>query len=220
MPHGVTCAQHRGVVKGPARILQYLLPEAPYDVVLIDLLQLLQSRHGSRYVLVCVDHLTKFVALAPLKDKTATVVAHALVTHLFCPFSTPRVIMSENGAEFRNAMVSEICSQFGVKEILTAYYPAPNGLAEMANRKILEVLRPIVNELLDNWEDWLPHVAASLNSSSNDSTGKSLYYILFGIEKRLPYDLLTSPQQPVYNADNYTQQHMLFWGENTLQGQK
>ncbi len=74
--------------------------------------------------------------------------------------------MSDNGAEFRNAAVSEICSQFGIEQTFTAaYHPASNGLVERANRKFLEVLRPIVNEPLDNWQDWLPHVAASLNSS-------------------------------------------------------
>ncbi len=86
---------------------------------------------------VCVDHLMRYVVLAPLKDKTATEMAEALVTHLFCPFSTPRVILNDNGAEFRNAVVSEIYSQFGIKETLTgAYHPASNGLVERANRKI------------------------------------------------------------------------------------
>ncbi len=141
----ITCAQHEGVVKGPAPILHYLLSEVPWDIS-IDLLQLPQSHHGSRYLLVCVDHLTRLVVLAPLKNKTATVVAHALVTHLICPFSTPRVILSDNGAEFQDAVVSEICSQFGIKQTFTAaYHPASNGFLEMANRKILEVLRPIVN---------------------------------------------------------------------------
>ncbi len=172
-------------MKGPAPILQYLLPEAPWDVFSIDLLQLPKSHHGSRCLLVCVDHITRFVVLAPFKDKTATVVAYALVTHLFCPFSTPRVILSDKGAEFRKAVVSEICSQFRIKQTFTAaYHPVSKGLVERANRKILEVLRPIVNELLNNWEDWLLHVAASLNSSINHSTGKSPHYILFGVEKK------------------------------------
>ncbi len=71
---------------------------------------------------------------------------------------------------------------FGAQEgryftFTAAYHPVSNGLVERANIKILEVLRPIVNELLDNWEDWLPHAAASLNSSVSDSTGKSLHII-------------------------------------------
>ncbi len=95
--------------------------------------------------------------------------------------------MSDNGAEFRNAVVAEICSQFGISQTFTAaYHPASNGVVERANRKILEVLRLIVSDLLDNWEDWLPQIAASINSSVNDSTGKSPPYILFGVEKRLP----------------------------------
>ncbi len=65
-----------------------------------------------------------------------------------------------------------------------------------------------MNDLPDNWEDWLPHVAASINSSVHDSTGKSPHYILFGVEKRLPYDLLTSTPQPVYNIENYSQQQI------------
>ncbi len=90
----------------------------------------------------------------------------------------------------------------------------------MYHPNILEVLRPIVNELLDNWQDWLPHVAASLNSSVSDSTGKSQQYILHGVEKRLPYDLLRSTKQPVYNTDNYTQQTVECFAENTLQCEK
>ncbi len=86
-------------------------------------------------------------------------------------------------AEFRNTVVAEICSQFGITQTFTAaYHPASNGLVERANRKILEVLRPTVKDLLDYWKDWLPHIAALINSSINDSTGKSPHYILFGVE--------------------------------------
>ncbi len=118
-------------------------------------------------------------------------------------------MLSDNEAEFRNVVVAEICSKFGITQTFTgAYHPASNGLVERANRKILEVLSPIVNYLLDNWEDWLPHVAASINSSVNYSTGKSPHYILFGVEKRPPYDLLNSTPQPVYKIENYSRQQI------------
>ncbi len=63
-------------------------------------------------------------------------------------------MLSDNGAEFRNAVVAQICSKFGMIQTFTAaYHSASSGLVERANRKILEVHRPIVNDLLDNWED-------------------------------------------------------------------
>ncbi len=77
------------------------------------------------------------------------------------------------------------------------YHPASNGLVERANRKILEVLRPVVVELLETWEDWLPQVAARINSSVCESTGKSSHFILFGVDIRLSYDLLTGTHSPV-----------------------
>ncbi len=200
----VKCAQNKGSVPRPAPILEYPPPDRPWDVVSIDLLQLPASNQGSKYLLVCVDHLSRYVVLAPIKDKSANSVAHALITRLFCPYSTPRVLLSDNGAEFRNQLLSEICTQFGIKQSFTvSYHPASNGLVERANRKILDVLRPVVCGLLHTWEDWLPHVAASINSSVCESTGQSPHFILFGVEQRLPYDLLSTFSTPVYNVDDY-----------------
>ena len=205
----VKCAQHKGTVPKPAPILQYPPPEGPWDVVAIDLLQLPASHQGSRYVLVCVDHFSRYVVLAPLPNKTADAVAHALITHLFCPYSTPRVLLSDNGAEFRNALLKEICNQFQIKQTFTVtYHPSSNGLVERANRKIIEVLRPIVGRFVDTWEDWISHVAASINSNVCESTGKTPYFILYGKEKRLPYDLLEQPQKPVYNMEDYSRRQL------------
>ncbi len=81
----VQCGQHKGTVPKPAPILQYPPPAGPWDVVAIDLLQLPASNQGSRYLLVCVDHFSRFVILEPLQNKTAEAVVHVLIPNLFCP---------------------------------------------------------------------------------------------------------------------------------------
>ncbi len=205
----VKCAQHKGTVSRPAPIFEYPPPDRPWDVVSIDLLQLPASHQGSRYLLVCVDHLSRYVVLAPVKDKSAKSVAHALITHLFFPFSTFKVLLSDNGTEFRNQLSEEICKQIGIKQCFTvSYHPASNGLKGRANRKILDVLRPVVSGLQHTWEDWLAYVAASINSRVCESTGQSPHYIIFGFEKRLPYDLLSSSHSRVYNVDDYAKSQL------------
>ncbi|MPC13346.1 hypothetical protein E2C01_006078 [Portunus trituberculatus] len=62
--------------------------------------------------------------------------------------------------------------------------------------------------LHDNWEDWIPHVAAYINGSVCESTRKTSHYILYGVDKKLPYDLLAGPSKPVYNTDDYSSQHL------------
>ncbi len=100
-----------------------------------------------------------------MKDKSVKSVAHALITHLICPFSTPRVLLGDNGTEFRKQLLEELCKQFGIKQCFAvSYHPASNGLVERTNRKILDVMRPVVSGLQHTWEDWLAYVAASINS--------------------------------------------------------
>ncbi len=133
----------------PALILDYSPPVRPGDVVSIDFLQLPVSDRGSKYLLVCVDHLSWYIALASLKYRLTKSVAHSLVTHLFCARTTPRVLLSDNETKFRNQLLEEISKKFGVKHgFIVSYHPAINGLVERTNRKILELFRPVVGELL------------------------------------------------------------------------
>ncbi len=137
----LSCYEIKGTTQ-TAPILEYPLADGPFDVVGIDLLQLPRSIQGSIYVLVCVDHFSRFTVLASLPNKSATAVAHAIVSHLICPYTTPRVPLSDNGTEFKNQVLRDICTQFSIQQtFITSYHPVSNGLVERANRKILEILR-------------------------------------------------------------------------------
>ncbi len=104
-----SCAETKGTTT-TAPILEYPLPAGPFDFVGIDLLQLPRSIQGSIYALVCVDHFSRFTVLAPLLNKSATAVAHAIVSHLICPYTSPCVLLSDNGTEFKNQVLQEICT--------------------------------------------------------------------------------------------------------------
>ena len=101
---------------------------------------------------------------------------------------------------------SKICQQFHITQsFITAYHPASNGLVERTNRKILEILRNLVGKFHESWQDWLPHVAACINATINSSTGKSPHSIIYGSDKRFPYDIFDQPSIPVYSVDDYVQ---------------
>ncbi len=124
---------------------------------------------------------------------------HLLLVSFVCTHK----LLSDNGAEFHNGLVAEICSQYNIKQTFTVtYHPASSGLVERAKRKILDALRPVVNSLHGNWDDWLSHIAACINSSVSESTGKPPHYILYGA------DILANPQKPVYNTGSYAKQYM------------
>ncbi len=197
----LSCAE----TKGTTQTAPILLPAGPFNIVGIDLLQLSHSIQGSIYVLVCVNHFSCFTVLAPLPNKSATTVAHALFSHLICPYTTPRVLPSDTGTEFKNQVFRDICTQFHIQQtFITSHHPGSNGLIECINRKILEILCYLAGHLQETWEDWLSHVAASINGSVNSSTGKMPHYILYGFEKCLPYNVLVPSPVPLYSQDDYS----------------
>ncbi len=73
------------------------------------------------------------------------------------------------------------------------------------NRKILEILRNLSGRSHETWEDWLSQVAACINSSVYSSAGKTLIIIIvYGCDKKLPYDVLLQTPSPLYNPEDYS----------------
>ncbi len=75
----LSSAQTKGTTT-TASILEYPFAAGPSDVVGFHLLQLPRSSQGSGYILVCVDHFSRFVVIAPLCDKSAATVTHVLMS--------------------------------------------------------------------------------------------------------------------------------------------
>ncbi len=149
----------------------------------INLPQLPSSSQGSVYILVCVDRFSRFVVLALLPNKSAATVAHPLVSHLICQYTTPR-LLSDNGTEFKNQVLAEIFSQYSIKQTcITAHHSASNGLVERTNRKILEILCHFAGNLHLSLEDWFSQVAASINGSVLSFTEKHLTTSFLGMTK-------------------------------------
>ncbi|KAE8738116.1 hypothetical protein FOCC_FOCC016416 [Frankliniella occidentalis] len=78
------------------------------DRVQFDLIGMQSAADGEfKFILHIQDHLTKFVHLRALKQKTAAEVAEHLIDILL-EFGAPCILYSDNGQEFRNALVTSL----------------------------------------------------------------------------------------------------------------
>ncbi len=162
-------AENHGSVARPVSIKSYPIPTEPWETLAIDLLKLPLTTEGHKYLLVCIDHFSRFSILVPLKDKQAKTVARALIDEVFCKFNTPTTLLSDNGTEFNNNTLDAICTEYGIQQTnIIAYHPASNGLVERNNRKILQHLHTLVGNVSSSWHEWMPQVMASLNPRSLD----------------------------------------------------
>ena len=198
-----SCAQHRPSIHFESKNLAYPIPHAPWDSLSVDILKLPLTENGFQYLLVCIDSFSRFTILVPLKNKSAQSVAQAIISEVICKYASPRVLLSDNGSEFNNEILRAVCESFQIKKCnIIAYAPQANGKVERANRRILDILRHITNAS-SSWDTWIPQVACSLNSAIHSSCNESPHFILFGTDKRLPYEFLLSDPRPLYNLDDY-----------------
>ena len=86
-------------VTPPTRKIQV---SSPFELLCMDLLQFPKTSRGNVALLVCIDHLSKWLCAVPIKDKRASTVARALTENVLS--KVPRLpdrILSDNGPEFR-----------------------------------------------------------------------------------------------------------------------
>lgn len=78
----------------------------------LDLIDMVGNHcQGYRYIMVYYDHFTKFIQVRALRKKTACEVAEKLFD-LFTIFGAPLLLHTDNGREFKNALITELCKFF------------------------------------------------------------------------------------------------------------
>ena len=137
-----------------------------------------------------VDCFSRWTEACPLPDKTAHSVADA------CRFGMPIVIHSDQGREFENKIMQELCILCGSHKTRTIpYHPESDGMVERFNRTLLMILAMFAGKNRDDWDDLLPAVMMAYRSSVHESTGFSPYRLMFGEECTLTMDIGLSKEQ-------------------------
>ena len=134
------------------------------------------------------------VHLAPCrKNITATRTAQLLWNTVVRYHGVPRVIYSDRGAHFTAKSWQELWRITGTRlEFSSAYHPQTQGVVERMNALVTQTLRCLIHDTknVKRWEILLPTVEMAINSSPNQSTGFSPFFLNYGFEPVMPVQLL------------------------------
>ena len=75
--------------------LQPIVSTAPFDLISIDFVHLKTSTGGYQYILVAVNHFTKFAQAFPTRNKSGTTVADKIFSEFIPRFGFPRRIIHD-----------------------------------------------------------------------------------------------------------------------------
>ncbi len=133
-----------------------------------------RTDRGNEYIVVILDHFTKWIEGVAVPTKEAMIIADILVHEWIYKNGTQLNLHSDRGMEFTAAMHRCMCDLLRVhRTYSTTYNPHSNGAVERCNRTILSLLRTVVSEQQNDWNDHLPATLCAYRSTPHASTGVS-----------------------------------------------
>ena len=137
----------------PANKLETPILRKAFELLHMDLFGPTQytSISGNKYGFVIVDGYTRYTCVFFLVDKSDVFATFkSFVKGIHNEFETTiKRVRSDNGSEFKNTRIDELCDEFGIRhQFLAKYTPQSNGLVERKNRTLIDMGQSYQHDLL------------------------------------------------------------------------
>jgi len=160
------------------------VPTRPWELISIDFIGPLDPvSEDFKYVLVIIDHYTRFAIAVPTQNQEAATVAMALVDEVFNRYGVPTRLLSDRGMNFRSQLIEHLHTGLHIKKLFTsAHHPQTNGMVERLNGTLKSMLRALSYQYTTRWAQILQSAVFAYNTSVSAATGYTPYYLNHGRE--------------------------------------
>ena len=152
-----------------------------------------------RFIMVMIEHFSKWIELVALQQKTARCTAVAFKENVLSRSGAPAECLTDQGTEFRGEFQSLLDEALVDHRRTSREHPQADGLAERMVQTIKQALRKYCLEN-DNttWDSALPYIAMGYRMSRQAALSNySPYFLLFGREPTLGISIQSKCQQVV-----------------------
>lgn len=189
----------------PAPFQEFGQLSSPFERTAMDIVGPLPvTTAGSKYILVFVDHLTRFAEAFPMPDQKAETVARMFVEGVVLRHGVPDQLLTDQGANFTSRLMKEVYESLGISKLqTTAYHPECNGAVERLNQTVIKMLGHFVAHDQRDWDLWLPFALFAYNSAAHEGTKESPFYLLYGRDAVVPSLARAAPAANYGTLENY-----------------
>ena len=176
-------------------------PDLPMELICMDLVGPIHppSSRGNKYVLTVIDMLTGFTMAVPIKNKNAETICDAYRNHVYCTFGGSSRILTDNGSEFKNQEMKQVCETLGVKHIFSPVYtPESNGRLEGWHRFFKACIAKHIHGRGVEWDELVPLAVSAYNFFPCQSSKESPFVLMFGRDPITPVAKLLEPRPRYY----------------------
>ena len=128
------------------------VPDAPWEIILMDLIGPLSESKGKNAIMVVVDHFSKMIQLFPVSTEIMSQgIVKIFRDEIFKLHSIPQKVILDQGPQFVPSFMKELYAQLQIEgNPSTTYHPETDGQIERINAWIEKYLCIHIYQLLPN----------------------------------------------------------------------
>ena len=189
------CQIRKSVKPQPVPLQPLPIVDQPNQRVHVDLFGPLKASANCKKFILCItDAFTKYAEVIAIENKQADTVASEIFTKWVCRFGSPIQIHSDGGTEFCNQLADDLYQKLDIKHTRTSpAHPHCNAQVEVFNKTVAKYLSSFVDQQTLDWEQYIPMLMFSYNTSYHSTIMTTPFELLFGMKPRIP----SQPHQDV-----------------------
>jgi hypothetical protein len=161
-----------------------------YRIALDIVRPLPETKSGNKYILVDVDHYSKWCEAKAVTDHGAKTTSKVLEDDVICKYGVPKFVLIDNGGEWA-VEFDVMCKDYGIQHQHTALqWPQCNGMVERLIKTIKHGITVLfaTPKNIDCWDEQLAKVMFGYRCRIQASTKFSPFMIMIGRTPRLKAD--------------------------------
>jgi hypothetical protein len=166
------------------------------------MLGLPRTQRGFDSIFLVVDRFSKMAHFIPCqKTSDVTHIANLFFKEVIRLHGLPRSIVSDRDTKFIGHFWRTLWKKLGTNLLFSlAYHPQMDGQIEVVKKSLGDLLRSLVTEHHNSWDNILPQAEFVYNDSVNRSIGKSPFQVVYGMQPRGISELMDSEQDETRSA--------------------
>jgi hypothetical protein len=149
-----------------------------------------RSSKGRMYILTATDYFTKWPETMTLKKDDFEELIKFLKDNILSRFGVLDKFITDNGLIFIGSNFTEFFGEYGIIMGKSSnYYLQGNGLAKSTNKTLIQILKKNIEKNQRNQHLKLIDVLWERRMTPKDSTGMSLYTLVYGKEAKMTISL-------------------------------
>ena len=138
------------------------------------------TENGNNYCLTACCAFTDYLFCIPIPNKEAETVVQAYLKHIYAHFGGSKVLITDNGTEFKNSLFKEVCDELQLTQhYITAYLPSSN-LVERHHSSLKCCMSKFCQKDASHWDEIVSYVCLVQNLFPHSLEGESTMFKMFG----------------------------------------